>query len=100
MYGHQLLMTFERIQAIGLTDSWQSFSVRWCGRGEDLCRDYARRDGATARVSPSTVMRLRSRLAEAANLLPADLAAEVREIDAGIERDLRVADLLGRRSVR
>lgn len=98
MYGSQLLNTFERIQALGLTDSWKSFSIRWCGKGEDLLRDYARRGGATARVSPRTVVRLRERLAEAASLLPADLAAQVQEIDAGIERDLRVADLLGRRS--
>jgi hypothetical protein len=98
MYGHQLIATFERVQALGLTDSKKSFSTRWCGKGEDLLRDYTRRDGATARVSPCTVARLRERLAEAAGLLPADLAAQVRDIDAAIERDLRVADLLGRRS--
>ncbi|PXW67127.1 hypothetical protein [Methylobacterium sp. B4] len=97
MYGHQLIATFERIRALGLTDSAQSFSTRWCGRGEDLLRDYTRRDGATARVSSETVGRIRARLAEAAKLLPADVAAQVYEIDASIERDLYVADLLGRR---
>ncbi|MRI57504.1 hypothetical protein D8770_26785 [Methylobacterium sp. DB1607] len=67
--------------------------------GEDFVRDHTRRDGATARVSLHIVMRLRARLDEAARLLPADLAAQVREIDREIERDLRIADLLGRRSV-
>ena len=100
MYGHQLISTYESIRALGLTQSWQSFSVRWCGRGEDLLRDYARRDGGAARVSPRTVERIRARLAEAAALLPADIAEQVRAIDAAIERDLYVADLLGRRAAR
>ena len=100
MYGNQLLNTFERLRALGLTDSRSAFSTRWCGRSEDLCRDYARRGGSTARVNPLVVARLRQRLAEAATLLPDDLAAQVREIDAIIVRDVQVADLLGRRAVR
>jgi len=66
--------------------------------GRDLMRDYARRDGATAKVSARTVLRLRERLAEAAVLLPANLAAQVHELDREIECDIHVADLLGRRS--
>lgn len=62
-------------------------------------RDHTRRDGATAKISLHVVTRLRARLDEAARLLPADLVAQVREIDREIERDLRIADLLGRRSV-
>ena len=61
-------------------------------------RDHERREGATARVSRRTVGRLRERLAEAASMLPVDVATRVREIDQEIERDIRVADLLGRRS--
>ena len=67
--------------------------------GRDLLRDYERRDGATARVSARTVNHLRERLAQAAGLLPANLAAQVREIDREIERDVRVVDLLGRQSL-
>lgn len=99
MYGYQLIRTYEAVRALGLTESRKAFSLRWCGKGEDLLRDYARREGATARVDPRTVARIRERLAEAARLLSPDLAAQLREIDAGIERDLYVADLLGRRAV-
>ena len=98
MYGHQILRIFESLRMLGLVDSRQAFSIRWCGRGEDMLRDYTRRDGATARIKPHVVARLRGRLAEAADLLPPDLATQVRKIDADIQRDLYVADLLGRRS--
>lgn len=98
MYGHQLLSTFERLHALGLTSSRAAFSIRWCGKGEDLLRDYARHP--TARVSPCVVTRLRQRLGEAAKLLPDDLAAQIHEVDAGVVRDLHIADLLGRRAVR
>lgn len=100
MYGHQLLRTYEAVHALGLIESQMAFSIRWCGKGEDLLRDYGRRDGATARVDPRTVALIRERLAEAASLSPADLAAQLRDIDAGIQRDLHVADLLGKRSLR
>ena len=99
MYGHQLIRTYERVQSLGLTESKKSFSIRWCGKGGDLLRDYARRGGATARVSPCTVSHLRERLAEAASLLPTEIAEEIRQIDACIGRDLHIADLLGRRAV-
>jgi len=66
--------------------------------GRDLMRDYARRNGATAKVSARTVIHLRERLTQAAGLLPANLAAQVRDIDGEIARDIQVADLLGRRS--
>ena len=98
IYGHQLLRIFQRLYVLGLTDSQSSFSTRWCGMGRDLMRDHARRDGATAKVSPRTVKHLRDRLAQAAGLLPANLAAQVLEIDREIARDIHVADLLGRRS--
>lgn len=100
MYGHQLLRTYEAVHALGLIESRMAFSIHWCGKGEDLLRDYGRRGGAMARVDPRTVALIRERLAEAASLLPADLAAKLREIDATIERDLHVADLLGRRAIR
>ena len=67
--------------------------------GRDLMRDHARREGAIARVAPRTVLRLRERLAEAAGLLPAELAAQVREIDREIARDIHVANILGRQSI-
>lgn len=100
MYGHQLIRTYEAIHALGLTESQKSFSIHWCGKGEDLLRDYRRRDGATARVDPRTVALIRERLAEAASLLPAEVAAQLHEVDAAIVRDCRVADLLGRQAMR
>lgn len=99
MYGHQLLRTFERVHALGLTESRKSFSIHWCGKGADLLRDYTRRQGATAKVSKDVVSRIRHRLSEAADLLPEDCAKEVRAIDDTIDRDLRIAGLLGRRAV-
>lgn len=99
MYGYQLIRTFERLHGLGLTPSQKSFSKRWCGKSGDLLRDYGRRYGAAARVSPKVVARIRQRLAEAATLVPEDLAAQLREIDAGIVRDVHIADLLSRRAV-
>jgi hypothetical protein len=99
MYGCQLVRTFERLHDLGLTESRKSFSIRWCGMSGDLIRDYGRRTGAAAKVSPSVVGRIRQRLAEAATLLPEDLARQLREIDAAIVRDIHIADLLGRRSI-
>lgn len=98
MYGYQLIRTFERLHDLGLTPSRKSFSKRWCGKSGDLLRDYGRRSGAAARVSPKVVARIRQRLAEAATLLPEDVAEQVREIDAAIVRDIHIADLLGRRA--
>jgi hypothetical protein len=100
MYGHQLLNTFERVRALGLIDSRAAFSTRWCGMSEDLLRDYGRREGSVARVNQRVIERLRHRLGEAADLLPDEVASQVREIDAAIVRDLHVADILGRRAVR
>jgi len=100
IYGGQLLSIYERVRALGLTGSRESFSTEWCGRGPDYLRDYTRRSGAMARVPPRTVVRLRSHLAEAARLLPAAVAAEVRAVDAMIERDIHVAGAVGRWSVR
>ncbi|WP_143074537.1 hypothetical protein [Methylobacterium sp. ap11] len=68
--------------------------------GEDLLRDHDRRGLGNGRINPRVVARLRQRLAEAATLLPDDLAAQVRDIDAAIVQHVYVADLLGRRSVR
>jgi len=100
MYGHQLIGIFERLHDLELTDSRNSFSIQWCGRSRDLLRDYDRRNGAYSKVNQHVVIRLRQRLAEAATLVPDDIAAQIREIDAAIVRDLYVANLLGRRSVR
>jgi hypothetical protein len=100
IYGSQLLSTYERLRALGLANSREEFSTTWCERGPDYLRDYTRRRGAMARVSPQTVLRLRSNLAEAACLLPPAVAAEVRAVDAMIKRDIGVADAVGRWSSR
>ncbi len=100
IYGHQLTNVFTQLQALGLTPSRHAFAREWCGAGKDYLYDRERRGGQSSRVAPSTVRRLRERLAEAACLLPPELASQVREIDASIVRDMRVASLVGRRSYR
>ncbi len=100
MYGQQIIATYERVRALGLTSSREDFSVDWCGRSPDLLRDYDRRSGAMARVSPQTVAYVRARLAEVTQLLPAGVAAEVRSIDDRLIQDTAVASLIGRWSFR
>ncbi|QRE74440.1 hypothetical protein [Methylobacterium aquaticum] len=99
LYGHQIIATANAVIALGLTHSHQSFSLNFCARDRSYLRDFKRRGGATARVSPQTMLAVRSRLAEAASLRP-DLASEIEKIDVAIVRDMRVANLLGRRSYR
>lgn len=99
LYGHQLISIADAVIALGLTHSHQSFSVNFCARDRSYLRDLRRRSGATARVSPHTVLTVRSRLAEAA-ALRSDLRPEIEKIDVAIIRDVHVASLLGRRSYR
>lgn len=98
MYGFQLLRLCDEMKSLGLVSSREQFSRSWCGRGPGYLHDYMRRDGATARVSPRTIERIRMRLAEAGALLSGDLRDRVHAYDDVILRDLRIADLLGRRS--
>ena len=100
IYGGQLLSTYARVRALGLTTSREAFSVEWWARGPYDLRDFTRRRGAMARVSPHTVGYLRSRLAEAACLLPSCLAAEIQIIDSLNERDCRIARIVGRWATR
>lgn len=99
MYGFQLVRLFEEMKAFGLVSSREQYSRHWCGRNPGYLRDYMRRDGATSRVSPRTVERIRMRLAEAGALLTGELCDRVRAYDDAILRDLHVADLLSRRSI-
>lgn len=98
LYGHMILRVYERLKALGLTRSRAHFSAIYCDRDEGYMRDLVRRDGPTSLVSSRTVRTIRIRLAEAAALLPAELAEDVRAIDDAIVRDQRVAQLLSRRS--
>lgn len=99
MFGYQLVRLCDEMKLLGLVLSREQFARSWCGRNPSYLHDYTRRDGAMARVSARTIERVRMRLAEASTLLPPDLADRVRAFDAMIERDLHIADLLGRRSV-
>jgi len=99
VFGFQLLRLCEEMMSLGLVSSREQFARSWCGRGHSYLHDYTRRDGATSRVSPKTVHRIRMRLAEASALLTGDLRDRVRAYDDAIQRDLYVADLLSRRSI-
>jgi hypothetical protein len=100
MYGQQLLAIYERVRSLGLTSSREAFSVEWCGRSPDYLRDYTRRRGAMARVSPRTVAYIRGRFANVMRMLPAGVAAEVRAIDDRMVQDAAVANFIGRWSFR
>jgi len=99
MYGFQLLRLCDEMKSLGLISSREHFARAWCGRGPGYLHDYTRREGATSRVSPRTVERIRMRLAEAGALLSGDLRDRVRAYDDAIVRDMRIADLLSRRSI-
>ncbi|MBY0252102.1 MAG: hypothetical protein K2X54_12080 [Methylobacterium organophilum] len=99
MYGFQLLRLCDDMISLGLTSSREHFARFWCARNPSYLHDYTRREGATARVSPKTVERIRMRLAEAGALLTGDLRDRVQGYDDAIVRDMRVADLLSRRSI-
>lgn len=99
MFGFQLLRLCDEMKSLGLVSSREQFSRSWCDRGPGYLHDYMRRDGATARVSPRTIERIRMRLAEASALLSGDLRDRVRAYDDAISRDMHVADLLSRRSI-
>ena len=100
MYGQQLLATYERVRSLGLTSSREAFSIEWCARSPDYMRDYTRRRGAMARVSPRTVALIRARFAEVVQMLPASVAVEVRSIDDRMVQDVAVASFVGRWSFR
>lgn len=99
MYGFQLLRLCDDMKSLGLTSSREHFARVWCNRSPGYVHDLTRRDGATSRVSPRTVERIRMRLAEAGALLSGDLRDRVRAYDDAIVRDMRIADLLSRRSI-
>lgn len=96
MYGFQLVRILDRAIELGLTDSYRSFSLEWCGKDDGYMYDYFRRDGMNRRVRATIVAKIRNRLSEIAAVAPTDLATEVRAIDADIVRDVRLAALLGR----
>lgn len=98
LYGHQLLRIYEKLRELGLARSRAQFSTIYCDRDAGYARDLYRRDGPGSLVTSRTVRTIRIRLAEAAALLPAELAEDVRAIDDAIVRDQRVAELLSRRS--
>lgn len=97
LYGSSLIIISDKLQALGLSSSDRDTSIRWCGCSPDLVRDCRRRSGAFARVSPRTVSHLRHRLAAVAQVVAAEIAAELQKLDADIMRDVRVYELLGRR---
>lgn len=99
MYGFQLLRLCDDMKSLGLTSSREHFARVWCNRSPGYVHDLTRRDGATCRVAPRTVERIRTRLAEAGTLLDGDLRDRVQAYDDEIVRDMHVADLLSRRSI-
>ena len=99
MYGHQLIRVYDRLRDMGLTTSREEFSRSWCGNESSYLRCHERHQTVSARVRTRTITRIRMRLTEVATMLPAEIAAEVRAIDQMIADDIRIADLLCRRSV-
>lgn len=93
------MRVYVRLSNLSLTASREAFSRDWCGRESSYMRSHERHRTVSARVRERTITRIRMRLAQVATMLPAEVAAEVRAIDAMIVDDMMIADLLGRRSV-
>jgi hypothetical protein len=97
MIAFRLLATYERLRQIGLVRSKRDFAQRWLGRGKTYLRDYEYKIGRNAmRVPACTVEKLHARISAVAARVPARIASDLHEVLRDIERDTRVADVLGR----
>ena len=97
LLGFSLLNVYTTLHNLGLVRSKREYARRWLGRGETYLRDYEHRaERQHARVSPTTVATLRSRLCAVSAVLAPRLARDLNEVVRAIDRDCRVADLLRR----
>ena len=95
MRGHNLEIIYAKLSALGLVRSKRHFSRDFLGRGWSYLRDFEQRDRSDVRVPLRTVSTLRARLHAVARLVPPGIRSRLDEVVAAIDRDTRIADLLG-----
>jgi len=97
MRGYNLRMIYNTLQAMGLVRSKRQYSRDYLGRGWSYLREFEQRDRDDVRVSATTITTLQIRLRAVARYVPPTIAAEINQVIAAIERDSRIADMLGYR---
>jgi hypothetical protein len=93
MIAQNISKIYIRLKAMGMARSKRAFSRHWLKKG----RSYIRNLEYTGRltVPPEVIETLRSRLLEVAKIAPAELATELNELVASLDRDCEVARVLG-----
>lgn len=93
MIAQNISEIYYTLRAMGLTRSKRSFSRQFLQKGRCYLRNVEQSDRLTV---PRTVVRtLRSNLAEVAKLTPPGITNDLEEVMAALDRDCRVAELLG-----
>ena len=99
MHGQNLKTVYSNLSLMGLLRSKRQFSRDFLGRGWTYLRDFEQRDRDDVRVPAKTVTALRARLHAVARLVPPGVRCRLDEVIAAIDRDTRIADLLGYRRI-
>jgi hypothetical protein len=93
MIAQNISKIYYKLKAMGLTRSKRSFSRHFLQKGKCYLRNVEQSDRLT--VPLKVLQTLRSRLAEIAKLTPSGISKDLEEVVAGLDRDCRVAKLLG-----
>lgn len=99
MFAYNITTVYADLLEIGLVRNKRQFSTDILRRGRTYLRDLERadRDRSAVRIPSKTVMALRVRLRTIERFASPGVQAEIRRVLADIDRDVRVADMLGYR---
>ena len=97
MRGYRLRKVYNALSTMGLVRNKRQFSREFLGRGWSYLRDVEQRDRDDVRIPPKTIMVLQTRLRAVARFVSPQIATEIEQVIATIERDSQIADLLGYR---
>lgn len=95
MLGFKLIALYYGMSDMGLVRSKRQFSREYLLRGWSYLREFECRDRDAVRVPEKTVAALRARLRAIAHHTSGSVRAELEQLITAIDRDTRVADLLG-----
>lgn len=95
MLGFKLIKIYYNMSDMGLVRSKRHFSREYLLRGWSYLREFECRDRHSVRVPEKTVAALRARLRAIAHYTSGSVRLELEQLIAAINRDTRVADLLG-----
>lgn len=99
MLAYNITAVYADLLRIGLVRNKRQFSSDFLARGKTYLRDLERadRDRAAVRIPDKTITVLRARLRAVERLASRSVQAEIARVLANIDRDTRVADVLGYR---